>query len=460
MTAELQRDSFEYHLGTLVLGVDTLWGGNVSSPSGLDHFIADNWISGAPFPEVMNDPFAATLRADGAGVLTKKDQGDAVSAFVEKYGLDTLPNTLRMEIHTIHDADRATYLRNLVSSLEVMRDRAMAEVGLCDTPSYELMYRTAMKQEVTFPDPAPYRKQLRSALARFGFETTTSRDLSETLLAWQAAQKLAQDDVPTTVARLNRELLQRTRQELLAKIRPSLPGYAPDLSDVAFNGMEFKTLPEAFFTGSLAYFGGEDNGKPLLRGLYEFNIQHTGTKSDMLHLCSHEMMPGHYLSATILDLLWRANRLGFEATIGTLGTPETVFLEGWAENAFPLLYGSREKAIDAYGPALAVVFACCDLESLGKHNASVLYNRDRISVEELQRKLAKEYAQPPALVKKLSGIFVRHPILGPMYAPAYLVGTAIVADAIAAHGSLPVARVGMYLDGIVDIQTFQRKLEK
>lgn len=460
MTAELQRNSFEYNLGTLILGVDTLWGGNVASPSGVDHFIADHWISGAPFPDVMNDHFAVALRADGAGVLTKKDQKDAVRTFVENYALDTLPNTLLEQISSIQDKDRATYLRNLVSALEVMRDRAMAEVGLCDAPSYESMYRAAMRQELTFPDPTPYRENLHSALAHVGFETSPSRNLQETLLAWQAADKLSEDAVPETVAQLNRELLKKTREALFARVLPSLPDYAPDFSDVAFDGMEFTTIPEAFFTGSNAYKGGEEHGKPLLRGLYEFNIQHTGTPTEMLHLCAHEMMPGHYLSAAMLDLFWRANRLGFEATIGTMATPETAFLEGWAENAFSLLYGSREAAIAAHGPALAVVLACCDLESLGKHNASVLYNRDGISVEKLQAKLATEYAQPPALVKKLSGLFIRHPILGPMYAPSYHVGTIIVADAIASHGALPVARVGMYLEGTVDIQTFQRKLER
>lgn len=460
MTAELQKGSLEYNLGTLVLGVDTLWGGNIASPSGVDHLIADYWISGAPFPAVMNDPFAAALRADGAGVLTKKDQKNEVRNFVEKYALDTLPNTLRAQISVIQDKDRATYLKNIVSSLEVMRDRAMAEVGLCDTPSYELMYRTAMKQGVTFPNPTPYREHLRAALACDGFETTTSRNLLETLLAWQAANKLSHDAVPATVAQLNKELLQKTREALFAHVLPSLPGYASDLSDIAFDGMDFTTLPEAFFTGSNAYKGGEEQGRPLLRGLYEFNIQHTETLMDMRHLCGHEIIPGHYLSATMLDLFWRADRLGFEATIGTMATPEIVFLEGWAENAFSLLYGSREKAIAAHGPALAVVFACCDLESLGKHNASVLYNRDKISVEELQIKLATAYVQPPPLVKKLSGPFIRHPILGPMYAPAYHIGTGIVANAIEAHGVLPVARIGMYLTGIVDIETFQKKLER
>lgn len=460
MIAELQKGTFEHNLATLVLGVDTLWGGNVANPSGTKHFIADSWTSGAPFPEIMNDPFAAELRADGAGVLTKKDQKREVRSFVEKYNLDTLPNTLRVQIRSIEDKDRATYLQNLVTALDMIRDRALAEVGLLEAPSYESMYMTAMHCPVTFPDPAPYREHLRSALSRVGFETSTSRDLLETLSAWQIKHKLSHAAVPETVARLNAELLAKTRTALFEKVLPNVPGYAHALSDAAFDGMEFQILQDATFTGSNAYRGGECEGRPLLRGLFEFNLQHTGTTQGMLHLCAHEMIPGHYLSNAMLDLFYQAGRLGFEATIGTMATPETVFLEGWAENAFELLYGSREAAIDAHDHNLDVVFAQCDLESLAKHNASVLYHRDKVSIEALQEKLATEYAQLPPLVKKLSGGFVRHPIVGIMYAPGYHLGTKIVSAAIAEYGSLAVARVGMYCDGIVDMTTFQNKLRK
>lgn len=463
MVQQLERGSFEHRLATLVLGVDTLWGGNIDSPSGVDHFIADSWTSGLPFPEIMNDPFAEALRQDGAGVLTKKDQRREVLAFIEKYALDTLPNTIREDVRKIeretHDEDRVVYLRNLISALDVMRDRAMAEVGLCDAPSYEAMYAAATRSSVIFSDPAPYRENLRSALAGVGFETTASRNLQETLVAWQASRKLSTDEVPATVTRMNAELLAKTRQALFAKVLPNLAGHAADLSDLAFDGMVFQIIPQAFFTGSNAYSGGEREGRPLLAGLYEFNIEHVGTEIDMLHLSAHEMMPGHYLSNAMRDLLFRANRLGFEATIGTMATPEIVFLEGWAENAFELLYGSREAAIDAHGPELAVIFACCELESLGKHNASVLYNRDHVSIEKLRERLATEYAQPPALVKKLSGPFVTHPILGAMYAPSYHLGTRLVSQAIADHGVLAVAKVGMYLEGMIDIETMHTKLD-
>ena len=42
-------------LGTLtataILGIDTLWGGDVMNPSGTGRFSADSWVSGEPLPE-------------------------------------------------------------------------------------------------------------------------------------------------------------------------------------------------------------------------------------------------------------------------------------------------------------------------------------------------------------------------------------------------------------------------
>ena len=46
-----------------VLGIDTLCGGDVMSPSGTRRFIADSWFSGDPLPEAYTHPTAQALRA-------------------------------------------------------------------------------------------------------------------------------------------------------------------------------------------------------------------------------------------------------------------------------------------------------------------------------------------------------------------------------------------------------------
>jgi len=45
-----------------VLGIDTLWGGDVMCPSGTGRFIADSWFSDEPLPLSYTDPAATLLR--------------------------------------------------------------------------------------------------------------------------------------------------------------------------------------------------------------------------------------------------------------------------------------------------------------------------------------------------------------------------------------------------------------
>ncbi len=58
------------YIADAVLGIDTLWGGDVMSPSGTGRFIADSWFSDFPLPEAYTHPAAAKLREAG-GVSVK-----------------------------------------------------------------------------------------------------------------------------------------------------------------------------------------------------------------------------------------------------------------------------------------------------------------------------------------------------------------------------------------------------
>ena len=48
-----------------LIGIDTLWGGDVMNPSGTGRFIADCWFSDEPLPGAYAHPSAAPLRASG-----------------------------------------------------------------------------------------------------------------------------------------------------------------------------------------------------------------------------------------------------------------------------------------------------------------------------------------------------------------------------------------------------------
>jgi hypothetical protein len=62
---------FEEHVANAILGIDTLWGGDVMNPSGLGRFIADSWFSDAPLPLAYTHPTAKPVR-DSGGVSAKE----------------------------------------------------------------------------------------------------------------------------------------------------------------------------------------------------------------------------------------------------------------------------------------------------------------------------------------------------------------------------------------------------
>ena len=58
----VRRRSLDATTATAILGVDTLWGGDVLDPSGAGRFIADSWFSDEPLPVAYTHPAAARLR--------------------------------------------------------------------------------------------------------------------------------------------------------------------------------------------------------------------------------------------------------------------------------------------------------------------------------------------------------------------------------------------------------------
>ena len=119
-----------------VLGIDTLWGGDVMCPSGTGRFIADSWFSDEPLPLAYTDPAAAVLRESGG--VTGKNLNRAA---VEDY--------LRRSRHPQRDRgysrrgaeDRPDCAANTCLAcplcLETMWDLAMEVLGKGDPVPYE-----------------------------------------------------------------------------------------------------------------------------------------------------------------------------------------------------------------------------------------------------------------------------------------------------------------------------------
>ncbi|MBI4149924.1 hypothetical protein HY488_00815, partial [Candidatus Woesearchaeota archaeon] len=452
-------DGWESDYATLLVGVDTLLGGNIGSPSGVDHVLLDSWTSNYALPPIYHDPRSKALREHGG--VSEKTSSELVSSYVRDYYLDTLADSISDKIENL-DTDDFGNIMNTARAADVMLQTMCAIAEKRPLPSY-LIRRAAATNRNEF-DLRGYhtdREELRERLARAGYEVTQSRPLRETYLAWEKTQPIVPTELVQAKAyELIGELLQLTREKIFSKLDFSATGYSHDLHDVAFDGIEFKTVKDVFFTMSMAYRGGEKDGRPALTAVYEYNTDIPLTPLFFRFLIGHEAVPGHYLNNAIIDLLSNhgTRPLGFEATIGTMCTPSTIFQEGWGNIGLELLFGGREKAIDALGQDYGVYAANHDLQDIAKHYVSILFQVQGKSLDEIKRFVAEDCAQSDAIVDKMSRAWATHPIIGPMYGPAYYMGTKVLRKAIKDKGAEAVARVGLHLEGLVDIVTFQDKL--
>ena len=55
-------DDLGRSIAEAIIGIDTLWGGDVMCPSGAGRFIADSWFADEPLPHAYTAPSAARLR--------------------------------------------------------------------------------------------------------------------------------------------------------------------------------------------------------------------------------------------------------------------------------------------------------------------------------------------------------------------------------------------------------------
>ena len=89
-------DQVGKYVADAVLGIDTLWGGDVLCPSGTGRFIADSWFSDEPMPSAYTHPAAARLRQSG-GVSGKSVDRDAVEQYLRQVDLPKAIAGIRAE---------------------------------------------------------------------------------------------------------------------------------------------------------------------------------------------------------------------------------------------------------------------------------------------------------------------------------------------------------------------------
>ena len=125
---------FQELVGNAILGIDTLWGGDVMCASGVGRFIADSWFSDGPLPVAYTDPAAARVRETG-GVAAGSPDRQAIEAYLARVDILGAIRALKDESASPQSRGRqgaearAEYLAGLALCFETMWDLAMEILG-------------------------------------------------------------------------------------------------------------------------------------------------------------------------------------------------------------------------------------------------------------------------------------------------------------------------------------------
>src|SRR5512143_2400124 len=122
-------------VATAILGMDTLWGGDVMSASGTGRFIADSWFSDEPLPEAYTHPAAQKVRATG-GVSAKEPDRAAIEAYLGAVDVKGAIDALAFEGGRLGGL-RGGYLEGLATCFVAMWDLVMEILGRGPEVPYE-----------------------------------------------------------------------------------------------------------------------------------------------------------------------------------------------------------------------------------------------------------------------------------------------------------------------------------
>jgi len=442
--------SFEELVGNAILGIDTLWGGDVMCASGTGRFIADSWFSDAPLPAAYTDPTAARVRESG-GVSAKAVDREGIKAYLCAVDIPGAIRGLKSEAAKVGGL-RGEYLAGLAVCFETMWDLAMEILGEGEAVPYERCVQASIGAAPTPSDPAAKRERVAELLARAGYPSSTRAELLGAVDQWRKSRR-----VPlASIKMLGAAVIAYYDALSAANIVPYMPA---ELRDVPRANIQFLPIKDAWFSGSMNYLGRarRADGSPEYEATYEINASLEISLPEFLQLVSHEVVPGHVTTfAWMQNLYWRG-KVGFEASVLTMNTRAAALFEGIANNAILMAHGVTE--VDQLPDEdLQIGLLLALLQDDAKNQSSWLTWGERVPQPEVAKVLRNDFLVSEERADKLSGAWGRHPLLGRMYLPAYRAGTAKVAELrrrYAAEKFLPV----LYgCAGLVDVTTIEKVL--
>jgi hypothetical protein len=436
-------EPLETLVGNAILGIDTLWGGDVMCASGTGRFIADSWFSDEPLPLAYAVAEAAPVRASG-GVSAKTPDAAAIDRYLSQVDIRGAIEGLKRAGAECGGL-RGEYLVGLALCFEAMWDLAMEILGRGAPVPYERCVVASTGRAPEASDPVQKRERVAELLGASG-------DLLEAVDAWRARHRVPM----ASIRLLGAAVIGHFDQLAALSVVPYLPH---EFALVPRANIEFLPIQDAWFSGSMNYLGRarRPDGGPEYEATYEINASLETSLPEFLQLVSHEVVPGHVTTFAYLQDLYVRGKVGFEATVLTMNTRAAALFEGIANNAILMAYGVTE--VDQLpDPDLQIGVLLALLQDDAKNQSSFLTWGEGAAQASVAEILRRDFLVSPERADKLSGAWGRHPLLGRMYLPAYRSGTMRIADL---RRRYPASRIlpALYgARGLVDITTLERAL--
>jgi hypothetical protein len=432
-------------LAQAILGIDTLWGGDVMCQSGTGRFIADSWFSDAALPQSYMDPSAEVVRSSG-GLSAKEPDHAAIDAYLKAVDVEGAIQRLGEEGEAVGGL-RAEFLVSMAESVRVMWDLGMEVMGRGEPVSYERSVTASCAKPPTPSDPAAKCKKLGSLLASAGYPADDQSQLLGAVDAWRSERMVPHKSLRTLASAFIAQLDALTAENVV----PYLP---EEVRLVPRSNVTFVPIENAWFSGSMNYIGRArtPQGKPEYEASYEINASLQISIPEFEELVSHEVVPGHVTTFALLQHLNLLGKIGFEATILTMNSRFSTLAEGIANNAALMAHGVT-KLDDLPDDDLKIGMLLSRLQDDAKNQASYLTWAEKVPQPEVEKALRRDFLVSEERAEKLSGPWAGHPLLGRMYLPSYRAGTERVAELRRKHPAEKILPVLFGCRGMVDVAT-------
>ena len=441
---------FDRLVADAILGIDTLWGGDVMNPSGMGRFIADSWCSDEPLPPAYTHPTAARLRESG-GVSAKAPDRPAIEAYLAAVDVPEAIAGLREEARTMPDV-RRDYVTGLALCFDVMWELAMEILGKGPAVPYERCVRASCGHDPTPSDPSAKRARVAELLAKAGHPSRSGAELLAAVEAWRQVRVVPM----ASVRALGGAFIAQYDRLSEANLSPCLP---EPLRGVPRANIQFLPIKDAWFSGSMNYLGRarKPDGTPEFEATYEINASLAISVPEFAQLVSHEVVPGHVTTFAYLQDLYVRGVLGFESTVQTMNTRGAALHEGIANNGILIAHGVTEIE-ELPDEDLQIGLLLALLQDDAKNQSSYLTWKEGMPQPEVAAVLRRDFLVSEERADKLSGAWGRHPLLGRMYLPAYRTGTECVADLRRRYPAAKLLPVLYGCGGLVDVTTVEAAL--